>query len=80
VLLTRLRSHNRNSRITLWDQLQELLFHKLKLKEQFSTSQFNQTRFNHNMFKLLHKFQLLPEILPELTRCDQDVSEENLIS
>ena len=76
VLLIKPRNHNLLSRITSWDQKPEELFHKLKsTKEPFNTLQFNQTRFNHNTFKLLHKFQLLPETLLEPTLLSDHLSE-----
>ena len=76
VLLTKPRNHNLVSRITSWDQKPDKLFHKLKsTKELSNTLQFNQTRFNHNTFKLDHKFQLLPETLLEPTLLSDHLSE-----
>jgi len=68
VLLTRSRNHNLPLRITSWDQKLDQLFHKPRTtKELFNTLQFNQIRFNHNMFKLLNKLQLLQVTSQELT-------------
>jgi len=76
VLLTRSRNHNLPSRITSWDQKLDQLFHKPRTtKELFNTLQFNQIRFNHNMFKLLNKLQLQLVTLQELTLLSENLSK-----